>query len=819
MSTILIVDDDENGRYLLRTMLTASGHVVLEASNGTEALAAARQSRPDLIISDILMPQMDGFALCRECKRDDLLREVPFVFYTATYTDPRDHALAMQLGAARFIVKPVENEVFIRAVREVLQDHAAGRLELPQRPPPDETVLYRLYNEALIRKLEDKMLELKQANQALSASEEYFRAIVENATDVIVVLDREGRIQYVSPAVEQTLGFKPEELVGQMIFDRVEPADLEMVRRALERGYSDPASSAQAVEVRYRHKDGSWRTLEAVGRRVTDKSGVPGAVVCLRDITERRRHERELESVATVSTALRAAESRMQMLNMVVERLAELLGAEGAGVITPDPSKGELLVEVAKGEWEKWCGVSVRLGEGITGHVLNTGVPYANADITTDPRLKYPHLIGVLRAAMCLPLVVKGRAIGAVWIGRRRPFLSDEVRLATAICEMAANALHRASLYEEVLRRLQQLEALQTIDRAITTSVDMQTTLEVLLDKAEDQLQADALAVLLFNPHESLLTPAAARGFRSRNYQRVEIRLGEGHAGRAALERHPVHVPDIRACEPPFVQLRHLEGEDFVSYYAVPLVAKGALKGVLEVFSSSPFHPDDEWRSFIEALALQAAIAIDNAQLFERLQQVNEELSLAYATTLEGWSRALDLRDRITEGHSQRVTELTVRLARLAGMKEDDIVHVRRGALLHDIGKMGIPDSILQKVEKLTEEERRMMREHPVIAYKLLSPIKYLSRALDIPYCHHEKWDGSGYPRGLKGEEIPLAARLFAVVDQWDALTSDRPYREAWSRERALAHIRDEAGKSLDPHVVELFLQLMEEETAAIDQH
>src|SRR6185369_14025871 len=205
-------------------------------------------------------------------------------------------------------------------------------------------------------------------------------------------------------------------------------------------------------------------------------------------------------------------------------------------------------------------------------------------------------------------------------------------------------------------------------------------------------------------------------------------------------------------------------------------------------------------------LATQAAIAIENAQLFVNLQRSNIDLGLAYDATIEGWSRALDLRDRETEGHSQRVTEMTVNLARSFGFSEMELVQIRWGSLLHDIGKMGVPDSILLKPGSLTEEEWRAMKQHPKFAYDLLSPILYLRLALDIPYCHHEKWDGSGYPRGLKGEQIPLSARIFAVVDVWDALCSDRPYRAGWDQEKVREHILTLSGTHFDPQVVDMFL-------------
>jgi putative nucleotidyltransferase with HDIG domain len=218
---------------------------------------------------------------------------------------------------------------------------------------------------------------------------------------------------------------------------------------------------------------------------------------------------------------------------------------------------------------------------------------------------------------------------------------------------------------------------------------------------------------------------------------------------------------------------------------------------------------DQEWVDFLESLAGQAGLAIDNATLFQNLQRTNLELGLAYESTLEGWSAALDLRDKETEGHTLRVTNLSQQLAEYMGFREKDLMHIRRGALLHDIGKMGVPDRILLKPDNLTGEEWEIMKLHPAYAYEMLSRIEYLRPSLDIPYCHHEKWDGTGYPRGLKGEEIPLFARIFAIVDVYDALTSDRPYRPAWTKERAIEHIKSLSGTHFDPRVVNAFLELL----------
>jgi putative nucleotidyltransferase with HDIG domain len=550
MNRVLIVDDQEQNLYLLKALLGGNGYQVFEAANGAEALALARTNPPDVIISDILMPVMDGFSLCLEWKKDERLKGIPFVFYTATYTDPKDEEFALSLGAARFIVKPVETDEFIAMLRQLLREVEAGVLHVPEQALHEEVAYYRMYNEALIRKLEDKMIELEKANRALEE-----------------------------------------------------------------------------------------------------------------DIAGRRRAETEI-----------------------------------------------------------------------------------------------------------------------------------------------------TRLLEESQRRLRQVEALHAIDLAINASLDLRTTLNVLLKHVESLLAADAADILLYYPKLHRFKFSAGRGFRTDEVQRAYVRSGTSFAGRAALERKTVFVSsDLHAQTDADTALIYRK-EGFVAYAGVPLIAKGQIKGVLEVYHRSVHRTEPEWLKLLETLAGQAAIAIDNAQLFDNLQQSNIELALAYDATIAGWSRAMDLRDKETEGHTQRVTELTLKLARAMRIGDTELAHIRRGALLHDIGKMGVPDNILLKADQLTDEEWEKMRQHPVWAYEMLSSIRYLQPALDIPYCHHEKWDGTGYPRGLKGEEIPIAARIFAVADVWDAITSDRPYRKGWSEEEALKYIEQQSGIYFDPRVVQEFFRLVYED-------
>ena len=191
------------------------------------------------------------------------------------------------------------------------------------------------------------------------------------------------------------------------------------------------------------------------------------------------------------------------------------------------------------------------------------------------------------------------------------------------------------------------------------------------------------------------------------------------------------------------------------------------------------------------------------------LQQSQKELINAYDDTLEGWAKALELRDKETEGHSERVIELTIQLAAEMGIHGETLTNIRRGALLHDIGKMGIPDAILLKKGHLSEEEMTIIRSHPKLAYDMLKEIDYLRAALEIPFCHHEKWDGTGYPRGLKGEEIPIVARIFSIVDVWDAMTNDRPYRKAIPREEVISYLIDQSGRHFDPNIVNVFIHIL----------
>lgn len=377
------------------------------------------------------------------------------------------------------------------------------------------------------------------------------------------------------------------------------------------------------------------------------------------------------------------------------------------------------------------------------------------------------------------------------------------------IASVTRDISERKEAEERLQHQLRKLGSLREIDSFITLGQDLNLILELVLEQVIAHLNVDAADFLLLSPDGQVLEYAAGQGFYTDLIRNTRLEYGEGLAWQVALNRKRVTFfrSDEHLSKMTFNGFLATEG--FVAYLGLPLMAKGKIKGIMEVFHRNELDVDQEWLDYLDTLAGQAAIAIDNLDLFKNLQNSNKELMLSYEATIAGWSQALELRDKETKGHSDRVMYLSMQLAQKMGMDDADLVYFRRGVLLHDIGKMGIPDSILLKPGPLTSDEWVVMRQHVNYAYQLLKDIPFLIPSLDVPYCHHERWDGSGYPRKLKGTEIPLSARIFAVVDIWDALSSDRPYRPAWAIEDVREYIEEQAGKTLDPQVVTAFLEIM----------
>lgn len=363
------------------------------------------------------------------------------------------------------------------------------------------------------------------------------------------------------------------------------------------------------------------------------------------------------------------------------------------------------------------------------------------------------------------------------------------------------------AIVAQLKSREAQLEALMGTGRTINSSLGLKRVLEEVMDTLIALMRAER-GFLMLRESDGQLSVRIARGIDHINLEGEAFKVSRTIVERAAATGETILTTNAQE-DPRFENQMSVAAFKLVSILCAPLKIKNELIGVIYVDNrarSGIFQEQDQ--SLITAFADQAAVAIDNARLFEDIQDKNRELEEAYQATLEGWVSALDMRDKETEGHTQRVTVLTQRLARSMGVGDDDLIHITRGALLHDIGKMAIPDSILLKPAALTDEERELIKMHPVYAYDMLKRIEFLLPAIDIPYCHHEKWDGTGYPRGLRGEEIPFPARIFPVIDVWDALTSDRPYRKGMPHDEARERIKADSGKHFDPQVVNVFLQM-----------
>ena len=742
---ILCVDDDEKDLWLLETTLASAGYAVVSATNGADALLAINNRIIDLVVLDIVLPDIDGFDVCRLIKGHPTLKRIPVIMVTIL-SAKEDRIKATQSGAEGFLSKPFDEVELLAKVKIILE----------------------------VQQLNDRLRLLSETE--LSKNKALLKGVIDSSSSGIMafksVRNPEGEIVdfewlLTNAVAERIAGRSHTDLLGKSLLQETphsHPADLfKLFVNVVETG--TPLDCERSFE---RRQTTAWGHIGAV--KLSD-----GLVVTFTDITERKQTEQALiESEERFRKTLESMQEGCQIIGFDWRYLFINDAAARQGKLTRQELLGRTMMECYPGieNSEMFAVLQLSMAKRTSHTMLNEFI--------------YPD-------------------------GSRGWFELSIQPSPNGIFILASDITERKRAEAEIRQHLQQMTALREIDMSIAGSVDLHLTLRTILAHVTQLFDVNAAAILLLNPHTSLLEFAAGHGFRGRDIERSRLYLGEGHAGKAALERSVVHVADLRAEQDESLRTDLLNGEDFISYYAFPLIAKGQVAGVLEVFHRSLLDPGSERLDFLKTLAGQAAIALDSARLFDGLQRSNTELMLAYDATIEGWSRAMDLRDKETEGHTQRVTELTVRLSKAMGIGDEELSHIRRGALLHDIGKIGVPDGILLKPGPLTDEEWAAMKKHPTFAYEMLSPIRYLRLALDIPYCHHERWDGSGYPRGLKGEQIPLTARIFAVVDVWDALTSDRPYRPAWSRKKVLEHIQAGSGSHFDPIAVEQFLGVMGE--------
>jgi len=672
--------------------------------------------------------------------------------------------------------------------------------------------------------------ERVRAEAAQQQSEFLFRTLFELSPDSIVLIDpNDPNVSWpivdCNEAACRMNGYRREELIGQSIDILNTHPETQAGRAA----YMEQLKTAGGLnfESDHRRKDGTIFPIE-VSTKLINSGGRELVFGIDRDITlrkqaeaaltqqaeELRRSNTELDRLYRISVSLLSGASLhpKELAQTIVEVVQREFDQSHCSLLIIPRNSNELhRMAVTGPQAERVTFFNMNVDEaGLVTRAVRTKQTVNVGDVHSDP--DYVQGWEAARAELAIPLKVGNNVIGVIDVQSPQPeaFSPDDERLISIFAERAAMVLEHSRLNAQTEQSMQQLLALRTIDAAISSSFDVRITLGVLLDQVTRLLGIHAADILSFSQATQSFRFVRERGFRMEPMNNMQIKYGAGYAWSLVRDRRRIVVPDLRGEADGLQRSPDLSGEGFVAYVGLPLIAKGQVKGILEIFQREPLQLDQDGYAFLDMLVGQAAIAIDNSELFENLQSTNDELGMAYDTTLEGWASALELRDKETEGHTRRVAELSMQLARLMGVREKDILQIYRGALLHDIGKMGIPDSIMLKPGPLTDDEWTIMRMHPRYAFDMLSPIAYLHQALDIPYCHHEKWDGTGYPRGLKGSQIPLPARIFAVADVWDALTSDRPYRKAWQKEDAIRYIQEQSGKHFDPEIAAAFLKLIQ---------
>lgn len=630
------------------------------------------------------------------------------------------------------------------------------------------------------------------AQQPESWKNKLLEIVLRYGREAISIIDREGRFVFLNNSAARIMRGLPEDFIGKKVAD-ILPPQLSTQRMA---ATLQVLESQQPIETTTRvEMFGEMRWFQSRLEPFQDDEGNYTLVLGLtQDVTEFKRAQQSLidneQRYRLITENMRETIWVLDMnfnLIYVSPSVSRILGYEGHAVDTQEVlrSLSPRSLEIAR--------------QTMRHEISPERLQDSNVKVAFEMETEHTRMDG-----------------STVWVESSVVIARDSSGQPSVILGLARDITERKHADGQVQRHIRRISALRQVDAMISANLDLPINLNILLDHVLRELEVDAAQIMLYNPNTFMLELVARKGFKLPLGRTTLRTVSNSFAGRAILERQTVQVADLPTFPARASIITPADDEGFQSYLAVPLIAKGEVKGVMEIFSKSMLLHDEEWRSFMETLAGQAAIAIDNVTLFRHLQQANRDLSQAYDTTLEGWSRALELRDQETEGHTRRVTQLTERLAIAMDVPGTELAHIRRGALLHDIGKMGIPDSILHKTDKLTDEDWEIIKQHPITSYNLLKEIDFLKPALDIPYCHHEKWDGTGYPRGLKGEEIPLAARIFTIIDVWDAITNDRVYRAAWPKKKALDYIRSQSGKYFDPRIVEVFIQLVN--TGSLDR-
>jgi PAS domain S-box-containing protein/putative nucleotidyltransferase with HDIG domain len=630
--------------------------------------------------------------------------------------------------------------------------------------------------------------ENKKADLALRESESRFRNLAQNSPDHIYLLDVNAhRLDYYNR--QSFLGYHRSVLESTtLLIKYTHPDDLAQVSSHWQQVLD--GSTPPSLEYRLKKLDGEWEWLQS--REIIlarNEDGKPAyLMVIITVITERKQVEQALrDSESKFRSIVESSPMGMHMYTLEEDGRLVFTGA--------NPAADHILGL----NHDQFTGATI---EAAFPNLVNTEVPerYRRA---------------------CL--------YGESWFTQQIVYKDSRVQGAFEVHAFQTAAGRMVAMFSEVTDRIRSEIELKRLNRALRTISEcnlamvraqneqelFQSICQVIVEQGGYRMVWIGTALM---DSGKTIQPVAHAGYESGYLAAVSLSWADAQGGptaRSLHQRTPVVTADIQN-DPTFQWSSQALERGYAASISFPLHFEGILFGNLNIYSSQVDFFDANEVALLSEMAGDLSFGIHTLRVRnqrvkaeERVQQANSDLALAYDATLEGWANALEMRERETAGHSRRVVELALKMAKMLATPEIELDHVRRGALLHDIGKMGIPDSILLKPGALSDEEWVIMHQHPIYAYNLLKDIPYLKQTLDIPYSHHERWDGSGYPQGLKGEQIPLAARIFAVIDVLDALTSDRPYRPAWNKKSAFQYLNDHAGKQFDPQVVAALNRLL----------
>ncbi len=536
-------------------------------------------------------------------------------------------------------------------------------------------------------------------------------------------------------------------------------------------------------------------------------------------MAESREHERkekrqrtvEMTTLSGFATLFDSTLKEITIYDNLMQAVSRTINSDVVTVFAFEADREYLNVAAAFNMNEMEASIRIPSEYGLVGAVLTKGAPLVVEDTDQEPRYRQLLETRRIRSAIYAPMKWREETYGVITVGsmHRNAFNPYDLNLLNALSIQASVAIHNARLYVDLEDRIGELHAIFEIDKAITSAVDLDTVLQQIVQMSIGLFDAKISSLMLLDEETQELVMAAAHGLSEEYIHKGNIKVGESIAGRVIKEGRPIAVSDITN-DPRHIYSGYALKEGLTSLLSVPLSLKDKVIGVLNIYTDDQHNFTPHEINLFTSLASQAAIAIENARLFESLEEI-------YLDVITALASAIDARDSYTHGHSHRVTEYAVLIAEEMDLSPEEIDIIRNASILHDVGKIGIKEEILKKPGKLTEDETLEMQYHPFIGTRILQSVKLLEPVLPLVYHHQEKYDGSGYPEGLKGEEIPLGARVIGVCDAFEAMTSDRPYRKALPVEKALAELRNESGRQFDPAIVEVFFRLMERNAIRMD--